>query len=91
MRPDIPDDLRARALAIDPALAAWLETAYPTDAEHERRRQRGKRQLVLPLTSRPSAPASSAESAPSRWSRSNATAARSPGTARGVSTGKATT
>ena len=55
MRTDIPIDLLTRAKSIDPALAAWLEAAYPTDAEHERRqrerRRRERRQLQLPLES----------------------------------------
>lgn len=56
-RRDIPAELLARAAAIDPALAEWLETAYPTDEEHARaqRRRRGQdAQLPLPLTARDS-------------------------------------
>lgn len=55
MRRDIPAELIARAAAVDPALAAWLEAAYPTDEEHARaqRRRRGQEaQLPLPLTAR---------------------------------------
>lgn len=50
-RPDIPPALLARAREVDPSLAAWMELAYPTDAEHERmqrERRRRERQLALP-------------------------------------------
>ena len=52
-RQDIPSDLISRARAVDPALAAWLEAAYPDDIEHarmkRRERARQQRQLALPL------------------------------------------
>ena len=47
-RSDIPHELLTRAREIDPSLAAWLEAAYPTDAEHARQsRERRRRQMVL--------------------------------------------
>lgn len=50
-RQDIPSDLISRARAVDPALVAWLEAAYPTDEEHDRRqaakRRAAQKQLAL--------------------------------------------
>jgi hypothetical protein len=51
-RRDIPPELAQKAAAIDPALLAWLEAAYPTDEEQERKRARNRRQLVLPIAHR---------------------------------------
>lgn len=51
-RQDIPADLLARAAAVDPSLARWLEVAYQTDAERARelrRRRHQEKQLALPL------------------------------------------
>ncbi len=54
-REDIPTHLLTRASQVDPALAAWLETAYPTDAEHaaiQRKRRHQQAQLQLPNVNR---------------------------------------
>lgn len=54
-RHDIPADLLARAAAVDPSLARWLEVAYQTDAERAReirRRRHQEKQLALPLEAR---------------------------------------